>query len=73
VRQKRYTFSDPLLRLWVRLHCQPSPPDDDDLCREVHAYAVARLPVPEAAMVVADSATTADTVPAKGWGIIEID
>ena len=25
-RQKRYSFTDPLLRLWVRLHCRPVPP-----------------------------------------------
>ena len=25
-RQKRYSFADPLLRVWVRLHCRPAPP-----------------------------------------------
>ena len=25
-RQKRYSFTDPVLRLWVRLHCRPTPP-----------------------------------------------
>ena len=25
-RQKRYSFADPLLRVWVRLHCRPMPP-----------------------------------------------
>ena len=25
-RQKRYSFADPLMRLWVRLHCRPVPP-----------------------------------------------
>src|SRR3954470_22377175 len=43
-RQKRYTFTDPLLRVWVRLHCRPSAPSDDDLAREVHRYALPRLP-----------------------------
>jgi hypothetical protein len=43
-RQKRYRFADPIMRLWVRLHCRPAPIGDDDLTREVHAYAVARLP-----------------------------
>src|SRR5207249_5023002 len=28
-RQKRYSFSDPLLRVWVRLHCRPSAPTED--------------------------------------------
>ena len=43
-RQKRYSFSDPLLRVWVRLHCRPSPPTEDDLAREIHRYALPRLP-----------------------------
>ena len=43
-RQKRYSFTDPLLRVWVRLHCRASAPSEDDLAREVHRYAVPRLP-----------------------------
>ena len=43
-RQKRYSFSDPLLRVWVRLHCRPSAPTDDDVAREVQRYALPRLP-----------------------------
>jgi hypothetical protein len=43
-RQKRYTFTDPLLRVWVRLHCRASAPSEDDLAREVHRYAMPRLP-----------------------------
>src|SRR5207253_11251677 len=34
-RQKRYSFTDPLLRLWVRLHCRPSAPAEADLAREI--------------------------------------
>jgi hypothetical protein len=45
-RQKRYTFTDPLIRVWVRLHCRASAPSDDDLAREVHRYALPRLPQP---------------------------
>ena len=41
---KRYRFVDPLLRLWVRLHCRPVPPDDVALAREVQDYAVSRAP-----------------------------
>ena len=37
--QKRYRFLDPLLRVWVRLHCRPCPPSDEDIAREVEAYA----------------------------------
>ena len=43
-RQKRYSFSDPLLRVWVRLHCRPMPPSDEDIAREVHGYVMGRLP-----------------------------
>ncbi len=42
--QKRYSFSDPLLRVWVRLHCRATAPSEDDLAREVHRYARPRLP-----------------------------
>ena len=45
-RQKRYSFSDPLMRLWVRLHCRPMPPSDEDIAREVHGYVMGRLPPP---------------------------
>src|SRR4029450_12893178 len=27
--QKRYSFADPMMRLWVRLHCRPTPPAAD--------------------------------------------
>jgi hypothetical protein len=44
-RQKRYRFTDPLLRVWVRLHCRASAPSDDDVAREIHRYALLRLPL----------------------------
>jgi hypothetical protein len=74
-RLKRYSFTDPLLRVWVRLHCRPSAPTEDDLAREVHRYALPRLPAmdgpkaeppkpaPEPALAMAG----------PGSGIIEID
>jgi hypothetical protein len=68
-RQKRYSFADPLLRLWVRLHCRPVPPTVDEVAREVQSYAVARLPQPEPSLAMA----TAGAPDRKGWGIIEID
>jgi hypothetical protein len=67
-RQKRYSFADPMLRLWVRLHCRPMPPSVDEVAREVQAYAVARLPQAEPNLALA--AASGDR---KGWGIIEID
>src|SRR4029079_1372302 len=33
--RKRYSFSDPLLRLWVRLHCHAVPPTEEDITREL--------------------------------------
>jgi hypothetical protein len=43
-RHKRYSYTDPVLRVWVRLHCRPSAPTEDDLAREVHRYALPRMP-----------------------------
>jgi hypothetical protein len=72
-RQKRYSFTDPLLRLWVRLHCRPVPPSDEDVAREVQQYAVARLPSPDSAPVLAYAGGDATPEERKSWGIIEID
>jgi hypothetical protein len=69
--QKRYSFNDPLLRLWVRLHCRAAAPTEDDLAREVHLYALPRLPAPEPAppSEVAYALVTAGSPS----GLIEID
>jgi hypothetical protein len=72
-RQKRYSFTDPLLRLWVRLYCRPSPPTDDDVAREVQRYALARVPSREPAAVLAYAGADASPEERKSWGIIEID
>lgn len=53
VEQKRYSFTDPLLRVWIRLHARPTPPGKVDLAREAHEYAVSRLPFMEPAPAVA--------------------
>jgi len=71
-RQKRYSFADPLLRLWVRLHGHPVPPADEDLAREVHSYVMTRLPGTEPALVMAGGPGGAGARE-KNWGIIEID
>jgi hypothetical protein len=71
VHHKRYSYTDPLMRLWVRLHARPSPPSDDQVANEVHQYALARLPAGEPAMVLAGGADESDD--RKSWGIIEID
>ncbi len=78
--QKRYSFTDPLLRLWVRLHCQPTPPTLDLVAHEVQDYATARLPQGESKWV----ATATTPAPAKqptpvgrtartSWEIVKID
>ena len=77
-RSKRYTFTDPLLRVWVRLHCRANAPSEDDLAREVHRYALPRLPQ---ANDPGGSAPPAPTQPEPAYamagpssgGIIEID
>lgn len=66
-RQKRYSFTDPLLRLWVRLHCRPAPPSVDEVAREVQAYAMARLPRAEPGLAMAAAGDR------KAVAIIEID
>jgi hypothetical protein len=70
-RQKRYSFADPMLRLWVRLHCRPAPPADEDIAREVHAYVVARLPQMEPAPEA--PSRTAKAEREKAWAIVEVD
>jgi hypothetical protein len=73
-RQKRYTYTDPLLRVWVRLHCRASAPTEDDLAREVHRFALPRLPQPpEPAMAMATAGGGLSEEDRKAWGIIEID
>jgi hypothetical protein len=84
---KKYSFTDPLLRLWVRLHCRPVPPPPEDVAREVQTYALTRLqtlpaapatspapsaaPSPELAYAGVEASSGSDD--RKGWGIIEID
>ena len=72
--RKRYSFSDPLLRLWVRLYCRTTGPTEEEVAREVQSYALARLPLAEPAMVIAGRGgrEMADD-DRKPWGIIEID
>ncbi len=72
-RQKRYTFSDPLLRLWVRLHCRPSAPTEDDLAREVHRYSAPRLPAEIRPPAPPPTEPAFAMAGAPSSGIIEID
>jgi hypothetical protein len=73
-RQKRYSFSDPLLRVWVRLYCRAAAPSEDDVAREIHRYAMPRLPQPqEPALALAATGGAPAEDDKKPWGIIEID
>ena len=79
--QKRYSFVDPLLRVWVRLHCRATAPTDDELAREVHRYALPRLPAsngpksepPQSAPQNEPAFAMAGGGAASSGGIIEID
>jgi hypothetical protein len=67
---KRYSFTDPMLRLWVRIHCHPTPPTDELVATEVQRYAAERVPEPTALAYASVEATLEER---KSWGIIEID
>ena len=68
IRQKRYAFTDPLLRLWVRLHCRVEPMDQEQLGQEVQQFAHAVLPSVEPSKTTASSHDTG-----RNWGFVEID
>ena len=72
-RQKRYSFTDPLLRLWVQLYCRSTPPTDEEIARDVQRYALKRIPSPEPAAALAYASVDASAEERKAWGIIEID
>ena len=72
-RQKRYSFTDPVLRVWVRLHCRVSAPSDDDLAREVHRYALPRLPPPSEPTPTPQAEPVFAMAGGPSSGIIEID
>jgi hypothetical protein len=72
-RQKRYSFTDPLLRVWVRLHCRTSAPSDDDLAREIHRYALPRLPQPSDPKPAPQAEPAFAMAGGPSSGIIEID
>ena len=73
--RRNENLADPVLRLWVRLHGQATPPGDEDLAREAQEYAVNRFPYLEPALALAESAAAAtDSVGRdRSWSIIEID
>jgi hypothetical protein len=73
--RKRYTFSDPLLRLFVRLYAQPIPPSADTVSREVTRFATGTIPVstPTPAAPIASPESKTPVSVGDRSGIIEID
>jgi hypothetical protein len=70
---KRYSFADPLLRVWVRLHCRASAPTDDEVGREVHRYALPRLPARSEVSPAPAKEPAFAMAGGPSSGIIEID
>ena len=68
MRQKRYAFTDPLLRLWVRLHCRMEPPNKEQLGLEVQQFAHAVMPSVETSQTVVAGHDTS-----RNWGLVETD
>lgn len=81
VQRKKYTFEDPLVRLYVRLYTGAEPPTDDRIATETHHFASARLalpgPTPADGAAAPPTPAAPELVPAdavvRDTGIIEID
>jgi hypothetical protein len=74
VQRKRYTFDDPLVRLFVRLYAGCAPPSPDDVAREVRAFARSRMTSAAPATVARRSEPALAAVETvRDTGIIEID
>ena len=78
VHQKQYFFTDPMMRLWVRLHCRPVPPSETDLEQEIRNYAVSRVQHLPQHLLNGES-DTKEIAPSeqpptkKSWDLVEID
>ena len=73
VKQKRYRFADPMLRLWVNLHGQATPPDKDDLTRGVRDYAARCIPYKPASPVKPERRKANEQLRGRSLNIVEID
>jgi hypothetical protein len=51
-RDKRYTFVDPLLRVWTRIYARGTPATEEDVEREVGSYLETRQPIPKPAFTL---------------------
>ena len=72
-RQKRYGFVDPLLRLWVQIHCRSEPFDEEQLARQVQQFAHEVLPEVEPVPDVEPALATSDNGADRTWSGVEID
>ena len=81
-RAKRYRFTDPLLRLWVRLHGGTAAPGERERVREAREYAAARIACREASPAAtpfppgvppATAAPPREVPPRRPRNLIEID
>jgi hypothetical protein len=70
---KRYSFEDPLLRVYVRLYGRPVPPTDEDIVREIGAYAKERLPLARVHATMPSVPPDGAALEGARSGIIEID
>ncbi|NOT46115.1 MAG: helix-turn-helix transcriptional regulator [Acidobacteria bacterium] len=70
---KRYSFTDPVLRLWVRVHCRPVPPTEEQVAEDVQRFALGKLPRTDTAPTLAYVGADATAEERRSWGIIEID
>jgi hypothetical protein len=70
---KRYSFEDPLLRLYVRLYARAIPATDEDVVREVGQFARLRLPALQPLAAAASAHRPAEGTDPGRSGIIEID
>ena len=61
IREKRYYFVDPLLRVWTRIYSRGTPAVDDDIRREIEAYLEGLAPIP---LTATEDAEPVFTLPA---------
>jgi hypothetical protein len=78
VARKRYTFDDPLVRLFVRLYSGSVPPSAADIARETRTFAASRPSAPETTATPAPAAAAVAVAAApvsapRASGLIEID
>ena len=80
VERKKYTFDDPLVRLFVRLYTGAEPPSQDRVLAETRQFAATRLASPPASAPAAPTQAGAPAAAAplvaegvRDSGIIEID